>query len=209
MARYTEARCKLCRKTGQKLFLKGDKCYLKCILDKKERQKRPGEHGDKRTKFSDYGIRLREKQMARYMTGVQEKQFRNLFKKAARTKGMSGMNFLLLLETRLDNVAYRLGFASSKAQARQLVSHGHVKVNNRRVNIPSYRLKPGDTVSVSPKMRENVVVKNGLESGAKRGLPSWLTLDSATLNGKIVNLPSREEMSFPVAEQLIVEFYSR
>ncbi len=209
MGRYTEPRCRLCRKQGEKLFLKGEKCYNNCILDKKVRQKPPGQHGLRRTKPSVYGIRLNEKQKARYLAGITERQFRRLFEKAERMKGITGENLLRLLELRLDNVVCRLGFGSSKVQARQLVLHRHVKVNGRTVNIPSYILRPGDSVELGTKLRDNIFVQRALEEASKKSLPSWLVYDASTFSGKVTKLPAREEISYPVNEQLIVELYSR
>ncbi len=213
MARYNEAKCKICRRIGEKLFIKGQKCLTKCILDNKKRQKPPGQHGDKqqrRTKVSDYGIRLREKQKSRAMSGILERQFRRYFAAASKKKGLTGTNLLLLLETRLDNVVYLLGLSSSRAQARQLVTHGKVLVNNHKVDIPSYQLKINDEITVSGKAKENVHIKKAMEDKSRQTLPSWLTFDSTNLVGKIVNFPAREEMSYnQINEQLVVEFYSR
>lgn len=206
MARYTDANCRLCRREGQKLFLKGDRCYsTKCALEK--RNFPPGQHGQGRKKISEYGLQLREKQKTKRFYGLQETQFRNLFDKAARKKGITGENLLILLETRLDNVVFRLGFASSRKEARQLVTHGHFTVNGRKVDIPSYQVKAGDIIKVkeksasSPKFRE---IKDMTITG-----PSWLTVDVDKLEGKVISIPLRDEIDTPVAEHLIVELYSK
>lgn len=206
MARYTDANCRLCRREGQKLFLKGDRCYsTKCALEK--RNFPPGQHGQGRKKISEYGLQLREKQKTKRFYGLQETQFRNLFDKAARKKGITGENLLILLETRLDNVVFRLGFASSRKEARQLVSHGHFTVNGRKVDIPSYQVKAGDIIKVkeksasSPKFRE---IKDMTIT-----VPSWVTVDVDKLEGKVISIPLRDEIDTPVAEHLIVELYSK
>lgn len=206
MARYTDANCRLCRREGQKLFLKGDRCYsTKCALEK--RNFPPGQHGQGRKKISEYGLQLREKQKTKRFYGLQETQFRNLFDKAARKKGITGENLLILLETRLDNVVFRLGFASSRKEARQLVTHGHFTVNGRKVDIPSYQVKAGDIIKVkeksasSPKFRE---IKDMTITA-----PSWVTVDVDKLEGKVISIPLRDEIDTPVAEHLIVELYSK
>ncbi len=206
MARYTDANCRLCRREGQKLFLKGDRCYsTKCALEK--RNFPPGQHGQGRKKISEYGLQLREKQKTKRFYGLQETQFRNLFDKAARKKGITGENLLILLETRLDNVVFRLGFASSRKEARQLVTHGHFTVNGRKVDIPSYQVKAGDIIKVkeksasSPKFRE---IKDMTIT-----VPSWVTVDVDKLEGKVISIPLRDEIDTPVAEHLIVELYSK
>jgi len=210
MSRYLGGKCRLCRRIGEKLFLKGTKCYNSCTLAKKTRQKLPGEHGKTRqSKLSVYGVRFLEKQKARYLAGINERQFRRLFRKAEKMKGMTGENFLRLLELRLDNVVYRLGFSSSKAQARQLVLHGHIAVNGRKVTVPSYILRAGDNVELRTKVRDNIFVKQALEEVGKRPLPSWLKYEPENFAGKVISLPERAEISYPVNEQLIVELYSR
>lgn len=210
MARYLGARCRLCRRIGEKLFLKGTKCYSNCSLGKKTRQKLPGQHGQaKQRKLSVYGLRFLEKQKARYLAGINERQFHRLFREAERMKGLTGENFLRLLELRLDNVVYRLGFSSSKAQARQLVLHGHITVNGRKVTVPSYILRTGDRITLQTKMRNNTFVQQALEEAGKRTLPSWLQHELENFTGKVISLPERSEISYPVSEQLIVEFYSR
>ena len=206
MSRYTDANCRLCRREGQKLFLKGDRCYSsKCAIDR--RGYAPGQHGQGRIKISDYGLQLREKQKAKRFYGLQETQFRNLFDKAARKTGITGENLLILLETRLDNVVFRLGFASSRKEARQLVNHGHFKVNGRKVNIPSYEVKAGDVITVKEKSTNSPKFKEVKEMTIT--VPSWLTVDVEKLEGKILSVPTRAEIDTPVAEHLIVELYSK
>lgn len=206
MARYTDANCRLCRREGQKLFLKGDRCYSsKCAIDR--RGYAPGQHGQGRSKVSDYGLQLREKQKAKRFYGLQETQFRNLFDKAARKSGITGENLLILLETRLDNVVFRLGFASSRKEARQLVNHGHFQVNDKKVNIPSYTVKPGDVIKVKEKSTNSPKFKEVKEMSIT--VPSWVTVDVEKLEGKILSVPTRAEIDTPVAEHLIVELYSK
>ncbi len=208
MARYTGPVCRLCRRENMKLYLKGERCYSdKCAYER--RSYAPGQHGRLRSKMSDYGIRLREKQKLKRMYGLNEKQFKRYFKEADRQKGVTGTNFLILLERRLDNTVYRLGFAQSRAQARQLVRHGHILVNGRRVDIPSYLLKPGDVISIREKSRQLALVNEALEAVPRRGVPSWLELKKDEYEGVFKNYPTREEMNIPVQEQLIVEFYSK
>lgn len=206
MSRYTDANCRLCRREGQKLFLKGDRCYgSKCALDR--RIYAPGQHGQGRSKVSDYGLQLREKQKARRFYGLQESQFRNLFEKAARKQGITGENLMILLETRLDNVIFRLGFASSRKEARQLVSHGHFTVNGKKVNIPSYAVKAGDVIKVKEKSTNSPKFKEVKEMSIT--VPSWVSVDVEKLEGKVLSVPTREEIDTPIAEHLIVEFYSK
>ena len=206
MSRYTDANCRLCRREGQKLFLKGDRCYSsKCAIDR--RGYAPGQHGQGRSKISDYGLQLREKQKAKRFYGLQETQFRNLFDKAARKTGITGENLLILLETRLDNVVFRLGFASSRKEARQLVNHGHFTVNGRKVNIPSYEVKAGDVIKVKEKSTNSPKFKEVKEMTIT--VPSWMTVDVEKLEGKILSVPTRAEIDTPVAEHLIVELYSK
>ncbi|MBW1981102.1 MAG: 30S ribosomal protein S4 [Deltaproteobacteria bacterium] len=208
MARYTESVCRLCRRENLKLFLKGDRCYSdKCAFER--RSYPPGQHGQGRSKFSDYGLQLREKQKVKRMYGMLERQFRNYFHKAERQKGVTGTNLLILLERRLDNVVYRLGFANSRSQARQLVRHNHMLVNGRRVNIPSYLVKVGDIVEVKEKSRAMVPIVEAMEAVARRGVPQWLELDKDTFKGTVKSFPSREELTMPIQEQLIVELYSK
>ncbi|MFQ5882605.1 MAG: 30S ribosomal protein S4 [Candidatus Methylomirabilales bacterium] len=208
MARYSGSVCKLCRREGLKLFLKGDRCFSpKCAIEK--RNYPPGEHGQRRMKLTDYGFQLREKQKMKRIYGILERQFRNYFHLAERRKGITGENLLRLLERRLDNVVYRLGFASSRAEARQMVRHGHFLVNGRRVDIPSCLVRPGDQIQVSEKVRELLPIKAALEGAKKRGLPSWLELDPQTMRGIVQTLPSREDIVIPVQEQLVVTLYSK
>lgn len=210
MSRYIGPVCRLCRREGMKLFLKGDKCYTACTLDKGTRKSAPGMHLSRRAKVSEYSKRLREKQRTKRMAGLTEEQFRHYFRRAERLPGLTGENLIRLLETRLDNVVRRLGLAASGAQARQFILHGHVQVNDRRVDIPSYPVQPGDRIALSEKMRQNAAVQQALEWTQKRGpFPSWLEANPAHAAGKVRSWPSRDEMSFPVNEQLIVELYSK
>mgnify|MGYP002680994429 FL=1 len=191
-----------------KLFLKGERCFKeKCAVER--RSYAPGQHGKRRNKMQPYGLQLREKQKVRRVYGVLERQFRRYFAEANRQKGVTGENLLRLLETRLDNVVYSLGFASSRSQARQLVRHGHVTVDGRRVNLPSFRVKPGMEVALKEDVRTNAFVVEALETAQGRGVPPWLELDSANFRGKVVALPTREDIRLPIQEQLIVELYSR
>ena len=206
MSRYTDANCKLCRREGQKLFLKGERCYSsKCALER--RNYAPGQHGQARKKMSDYGLQLREKQKAKRFYGVQETQFRNLYEKAAKKAGKTGENLLILLETRMDNVVFRLGFASSRKEARQLVTHGHFTVNGKKADIPSMELKAGDVIRVKEKSQSSPKFKEVKEMAIT--VPSWMSVDVEKLEGKIVNLPTRADIDTPVAEHLIVELYSK
>ena len=206
MARYTDANCRLCRREGQKLFLKGERCYSgKCAIEK--RKYAPGQHGQSRKKVSDYGLQLREKQKAKRFYGMQEKQFRNLFDKAARKQGKTGENLLILLETRLDNAVYRLGFASSRKEARQLVVHGHFTVNGKKATAPSMQLKAGDVIKVKEKSTSSPKFKEIKEMSIT--VPSWMAVDVEKLEGKVVAMPTREDIDTPVAEHLIVELYSK
>ena len=208
MARYHESVCRLCRREGTKLFLKGDRCYKeKCALER--RNYPPGQHGQRPRKLIGYGLRLREKQKVRAMYGLLESQFYLNFLRASRTKGVTGDNLLQLLERRLDNVVFRLGFSSSRAMARQLVGHNHVRVNGRKVNIASYLVKVGDEISVKDKTRGNVHVQECIETAHARGIPVWLELDNKNFSGKVVTLPSREDIQLPIEEQLIIELYSK
>jgi small subunit ribosomal protein S4 len=191
-----------------KLFLKGERCFKeKCAVER--RSYAPGQHGKRRNKMQPYGLQLREKQKVRRVYGVLEKQFRRYFAEANRLKGVTGENLLRLLETRLDNVVYSLGFASSRSQARQLVRHGHLTVDGRRVNLPSFQVKPGMEVALKDDMRANAFVSDALDTAQGRGVPPWLELDSANFRGRVVALPTREDIRLPIQEQLIVELYSR
>ena len=208
MARYKEEQCRICRREGQKLFLKGSRCYSdKCSVTR--RNYAPGQHGQKRTKLSEYGTQLREKQKTKSFYGVGEKQFRGYFEMASNKKGITGTNLLQILETRLDNVVYRLGFGSSRPQARQIVTHGNVEVNGKKVDIASYLVKPGDVISIREIRKDNPVIKANIEAGATRPVPEWLELNSEKLSGKVVRLVNREEIDLPVEEHLIVELYSK
>ncbi|NLN17502.1 MAG: 30S ribosomal protein S4 [Firmicutes bacterium] len=206
MARYTGPVCRLCRREGTKLFLKGERCYTpKCSVDR--RGYPPGQHGQGRKRVSEYALHLREKQKARRTYGVLERQFRRYYDLAARRRGITGENLLQLLETRLDNVVYRLGFASSRPEARQLVLHGHFSVNGRKVSVPSYQVRPGDVVAVREGSRNLDKFKANLEVG--RTPPPWMTLDVEKMEGEILSLPTRDQIDVPVQEHLIVEYYSR
>ncbi|MDR2366779.1 MAG: 30S ribosomal protein S4 [Deltaproteobacteria bacterium] len=208
MARYTAAVCRICRRENAKLFLKGDRCFAsKCAFER--RPSIPGQTGPRRGKLSEYGLQLREKQKVKRSYGLLEKQFRSTFGRAERQKGITGTNLLLLLERRLDNIVYRLGFASSRSQARQLVCHGHFLVNGRKVDIPSYLVNKGDSVTLREKSRKIALVQESLETVARRGLPNWLELDKDAFTGRVTELPLREDLSVQVTEQLIVEFYSK
>lgn len=206
MARYVGPRCRLCRREGMKLYLRGDRCYTeKCAIER--RNYPPGQHSEVRGKFMEYGMRLREKQRVKRMYGLTEKQFKRFFEMAERMKGIVGTNLLVLLERRLDNVVYRCGFASSRSEARQIVSHRHVLVNGRVVNIPSFLVKPGDTIEIRKK--DLLPVKNAIESVIRRGIPTWLEVDKENLRARVKIMPTREDITMPIKEQLIVEFYSR
>lgn len=208
MARYTGAACKLCRREGKKLFLKGERCYTnKCAVDR--RSYAPGQHGQSRKKTSEYGMQLRAKQQARRYYGIQEGQFHKYFLMAECRQGMTGENLLRICESRLDNVVYLLGWASSRAEARQLTTHGHYLVNGKKVDIPSYLLKAGDEVSIRQKSRDSEKFKAVLEANASRPVPEWLDKNAEALSAKVVKLPDREQIEVPVEEHLIVEFYSK
>jgi small subunit ribosomal protein S4 len=208
MARYTDARCRQCRREGVRLFLKGDRCYTpKCAVER--RTYPPGQHGQGRRKMSDYGLQLREKQKLRKIYGVLERQFRRYFAQAERRAGVTGETLLQLLERRLDNVVYRLGFAGSRSQARQLVAHGHFLVNGKPVNIPSYQVKPDDLIEVTQGSRQLEPIQVSLSAVGSRRMPEWLELDVENLRGRIVSLPRREDIDVEAQEQLVVEYYSR
>ena len=209
MARYTGASCRKCRRENLKLFLKGDRCYSdKCAFER--RSFAPGQHGQNRfRKVSDYAIQLREKQKVKHMYGMLEGQFRRYFQMADQAKGVTGENLLVMLERRLDNTLYRLGFASSRDQARQLVRHNHFMVNTKKVNIPSFQVKSGDVISLQEKSRKNEMITDNLEGAARRGVPSWLELDQNNFQGTVKAMPNREEITMPIQEQLIVELYSK
>ncbi|NLW25483.1 MAG: 30S ribosomal protein S4 [Clostridia bacterium] len=208
MARYTGPVCRICRREGMKLYLKGDRCYSdKCAIER--RNYAPGQHGQRRPKFSEYGLQLREKQKTRRVYGVLENQFRTYFVKADRQKGITGENLLRLLETRLDNVVYRLGFAKSRPQARQFVRHNHFTLNGHKVNIPSMQVKVGDVIQLKEKSKNSPIFKEIIENLGQKTPPAWLELDVENLSGKVVALPTREDIDLPVQEHLIVELYSR
>ena len=209
MARYIGPVCRLCRREGMKLFLKGERCYTeKCAIEK--RNLPPGQHGKlRKAKMVGYGIQLREKQKVKRIYGVLENQFRRYFEMADRTRGITGETLLQLLERRLDNVIYRLGLATSRAQARQLVRHGHFLVNGRKVDIPSYSVKAGDAITVRATSAQNASIVHAMEEVKGRGIPEWLMFDSGQLTGRIQSLPTRQQINLPVQEQLIVELYSK
>ncbi len=212
MARYRDAVCRLCRREGTKLFLKGERCFKpSCPIEKRGTQP-PGQHGKdaKRGKLTGYGEQLREKQKVKRIYGMLEGQFRSYFEKAARQKGITGENLLIILERRLDNAVYRLGLATSRAQARQLVNHGHIQVNGRKVNIPSFQVKVGDLISVHESSTSNVHIQSAFQTAGGRGRPSWLeVVDATKLVGKVTALPRREDITQDVNEQMIVELYSK
>ena len=209
MARYIGPVCRLCRREGMKLFLKGERCYTdKCAIEK--RNVPPGQHGrSRKAKMVGYGVQLREKQKVKRTYGVLESQFRRYFEAADRQKGVTGELLLQMLERRLDNVVYRLGFATSRAQGRQLVRHGHFTVNGKKVDIPSYSVRSGDTVSVRTGSAENPTIQHAMEEVKGRGIPEWLSFDANTISGRVNSMPTREQINLPVQEQLIVELYSK
>ena len=208
MSRYKDAQCRVCRREGCKLFLKGARCYSdKCSVAR--RNYAPGDHGQRKAKLSEYGTQLREKQKTKSYYGVGEKQFRKYFEMAANSKEKTGEKLLTLLESRLDNVVYRLGFASSRAQARMLVTHATFDVNGKKVNIPSFLVKPGDVISVREIEKENGAVKTAVEENEARPVPTWLEKEEGKLSGKVIKLASREDIDLPIEEHLIVEYYSK
>ena len=208
MARYSDALCRICRRETEKLFLKGDRCYTeKCAIER--RQYPPGQHGQRRGKLSDYGVQLREKQKVRKIYGLLENQFRSTFERAERKKGVTGEVLLQLLETRLDNVVYRMGFAPNRNSARQLVTHGHFLVNGRKVNIPSYVVRVGDMVELKAASRNIGIVTDNISKMEHRGVPAWLEMDYPGFKGKILQVPTREDIQLTANEQLIVELYSK
>jgi small subunit ribosomal protein S4 len=208
LARYTASVCRLCRREGMKLFLKGDRCFKdKCAIER--RNYPPGQHGRRRSKLLGYGIQLREKQKVKRIYGLLEGQFRLAFARANSRKGITGANLLEELERRLDNVTFALGFAASRAQARQLVRHGHVTVDGKKVSIPSYRVGKGQFVAIKEKSRSNEQIKASVETARARGVPAWLDLTPESFSGKVVELPKREDIKLPIQEQLIVELYSK
>ncbi len=208
MSRYTGPRCKICRREGTKLFLKGERCFTdRCALDR--RNYGPGEHGQRRARISEYRVQLREKQKVRFNYGVSETQFKRYYEIAKRKKGITGENLLLLLERRLDNIVYRMGFASSRPEARQLIGHGHIAVNGRKTDIPSFMVKEGDQIEVREKGKKFEFVKTALENAGQRGIPEWLEVDEDGMKGKVKTLPERDDLPMEVDETLIVEFYSK
>ena len=208
MARYTGAVCRLCRREGQKLFLKGDRCYsVKCSISK--RSYAPGQHGQGRKKLSEYGIQLREKQKARRYYGVLESQFEKYFEMAEKKRGVTGENLLAILESRLDNTVYRLGFAFSRAEARQLVRHGHFEVNGKKVNIPSYLVKVNDNITIKNASQKSEKMKRIMDAAGAKVIPAWLDLDKNTMQAKVVATPAREDIDLEIQEHLIVELYSK
>lgn len=209
MARYTGASCRLCRRENMKLFLKGDRCYGdKCAFER--RPYAPGQHGQRRGgKFSDYQLQLREKQKVKRIYGVLEKQFRKYYYRAEKQKGITGTNLLLFLESRLDNIAYRMGFAASRTQARQLIRHGSFLVNDRKVNIPSYQVKVGDAVQVKESSRKIGAISEAMETVVRRGVPDWVEIEKEKFRGTLKSMPNREDLTMPIQEQLIVELYSK
>ncbi|MEI7679817.1 MAG: 30S ribosomal protein S4 [Betaproteobacteria bacterium] len=208
MARNLDAKCRQCRREGEKLFLKGDKCFTdKCAVER--RNYPPGQHGQKNSRLSGYGVQLREKQKVRRIYGLLERQFRTVYKKADQQKGITGENLLFALESRLDNITYKMGFGASRSEARQIVRHNGILVNGKRVNIPSYQLRPGDLVEVAPKAKEHLRIKAAAEAGAGRGFPEWLEVDSAALKGKFKNMPQRSDLPSTINESLVIELYSK
>ncbi len=208
MARYTGSVCRQCRRENMKLFLKGDRCFSdKCSYDR--RGYPPGQHGQRRSKQSDYGMQLREKQKVRRIYGISEKQFRIAFKRADRQKGITGTNLLSLLETRMDNTVFRLGFVNSRNQGRHFVRHNHFTVNGKKVNIPSYQVKKGDVIELREKSRTVQAISDSLDAIVRRGVPQWLEINKDTFKGQIVGIPTREDITLPIQEQLIVELYSK
>ena len=208
MARYTGAVCRHCRREGLKLFLKGERCYTdKCAIER--RNYPPGEHGQARPKFSEYSMQLREKQKLRRIYGVLERQFRRYFAMADRGRGVTGETLLQLLERRFDNIVYRLGFATSRAEARQLVRHGHFRVNGRKVDVPSYLVRPGDTITVRERSRQVARIREALELAQRRGVPEWLEVSAETFAGSVKALPARADLTMPINEKLVVELYSK
>jgi small subunit ribosomal protein S4 len=208
VARYTDPVCRLCRREGMKLFLKGDRCFKdKCAIER--RNYAPGQHGRRRSKVLGYGIQLREKQKVKRIYGLLESQFRLYFQRAEQRQGITGENLLRQLELRLDNVTYSLGFAASRAQARQLVRHGHIEVNGKKTNIPSYQVRKGDTIQVREKSRKNEQIRQAVETASGRGIPAWLQMNPDQFLGSVTDVPKREDIRLPIQEQLIVELYSK
>ncbi|MFH0822004.1 MAG: 30S ribosomal protein S4 [Pseudomonadota bacterium] len=208
MARYRESVCRFCRREGQKLFLKGDRCYSdKCAFER--RNYAPGQHGHGRHKYTDYGVQLREKQKVKRIYGLMEKQFRNYVRLAEQQKGVTGENLLCLLESRLDNIVFRMGFTGSRAEARQLINHGHFLVNGKKVDIVSFKTKPGTVIEVCEKSRKIQSIEESLRTVSRRGTPEWLDVDTENFKGVVRAMPTREELPSTIKEQFIVEFYSK
>jgi len=208
VARYIDSKCRLCRREGGKLFLKGEKCFTeKCPVEK--RAYAPGQHGQQKSRLSDYGRQLREKQKLRRIYGILERQFENYYKEAARHKGSTGEDLLKMLESRLDNVAYRMGFGISRAEARQLVRHNAVRVNSRRVNIPSYQVRPNDLIEISTSAQEQLRIKAALEAAGQRGIPEWLDVDVKAMKGTFKSVPERSDLPSDINESLVVALYSK
>ena len=208
MARYTESVCRICRRENLKMYLKGDRCYTdKCAIER--RPYPPGQHGQGRVKFSGYGVQLREKQKVKRMYGLLESQFRGYYRRALAAKGKTGENLLQQLELRLDNVVFRMGFADTRSEARQLVRHGHFQVGGKRVNIPSFSVKPGSEVEVVQRSRKMLRIAEAIETVDRRGIPQWLEVDKKALKGRVKGAPNREDLTMPIQEQLIVELYSK
>jgi len=208
LARYTDSVCRLCRREGLKLFLKGERCYTdKCAIER--RNYPPGDHGQGRSKFSEYAVQLREKQKVKRIYGLMERQFRRYFTLAERSRGITGESLLLLLEQRLDNMVYRMGFATSRAEARQLVRHGHFLVNDKKVDIPSYLVKPGQSVSVRERSRTVTRILEALEQAERRGVPDWLEVQREAFSARVRALPTRADLTMPINEKLVVELYSK
>ena len=208
MARYNDSKCRLCRREGGKLFLKGEKCFTeKCPVEK--RAYAPGQHGQQRSRLSDYGRQLREKQKLRRIYGILERQFENYYKEAARHKGSTGEDLLKMLESRLDNVVYRMGFGVSRSEARQLVRHNSVRVNGRRVNIPSYQVRPNDLIEISTPAQEQLRIKAALEAAGQRGIPEWLDVDVKAMKGTFKSVPERSDLPSDINESLVVALYSK
>ncbi len=208
MSRYTGSVCRQCRRENMKLFLKGDRCFSdKCSFDR--RGFPPGQHGQRRSKLSDYGIQLREKQKVKRLYGLSEKQFRISFKKADRKRGITGTTLLSLLETRLDNTVFRMGFVNSRNQGRHFVRHNHFIINGKKVNIPSYQVKKGDVVELRDKSKKIQVILDSLDAIVRRGIPQWIEINKENFKGEVVGVPVREDITLPIQEQLIVELYSK
>ncbi len=208
MARYLDSKCKLCRREGEKLFLKGEKCFSdKCAIER--RNYPPGQHGQKKGRLSDYGVQLREKQKLRRIYGLLEKQFRNLYKKADKQKGITGDNLLQLLESRLDNVVFLMGFGSSRSEARQIVRHNSILVNGKRVNTPSFIVNPGDLIELASKAKEHIRIKSSMQAAEGRGFPVWLDMDVKGMKGLYKNRPDRSDLPSTINESLVVELYSK